>query len=372
MHKPYYRGLIKTLAALLLIAAGIGGCGKAPVPPEVDQASSMVEELRGAGAPIYLPDEFSRLQQSVANSELRLALEKERFFLLRDFKLIYADFVTQAAEGKALLARVGEAKNTRAEKIRCGIKEWRDKVESAKALTNLMNEGRLARRSLTKSEIFIEDAEEALEKGDFDTAEIKLANVGIYHKSAEKSISKTVFRYLDQSQIERWRRTAESVVAESARSGGIALVVLKLDRKLLVYRSGKLIQTYPIGIGTNGLADKLYVGDKATPEGRYLISKKIPNSRYYKALLFNYPNEEDRRRFSSAKKRGLIPRGRGIGGNVEFHGGGPDSVTEGCISLDNNIMDRLYSISGVGTPVAIVGTLQMNDLLTSVCRKGGT
>lgn len=371
MHKPYYRGLIQILAASLIVAVGIGGCGKAPVPPEVDQAPLLVEELRGAGAPTYLPDDFSRFQQSVANSELKLALEKERFFLLRDFKPIYADFVSGVAEGKSLIVKVEEAKAQRGAKIRAGIDGWRDKIEAAKSLTNLMNEGRLARRSLTKSEIFVDEAEELLEKGDLDNAEIKLANAGIHQKSAEKSISKTVFRYLDSSQIERWRRTAESVAAESARSGGVALVVLKLDRKLLVYRSGKLIQTYPIGIGTNGLADKLYVGDRATPEGRYIISKKIPNSRYYKALLFNYPNEEDRRRFAAAKKKGLVPRGRGIGGNVEFHGGGPDSVTEGCISLDNHIMDTIYNIAGVGTPIAIVGTLQMNDLLTTVCRTGG-
>lgn len=372
MRKPSYRGMIQILAAVLVLSVGIGGCGKAPVPAEVDHAPAMVEELRGAGAPTYLPDDFSTFQRNVANSELKLALEKERFFLLRDFKPIYAEFVQAAVDGKALSARVEEAKKSRANKIKCAIEEWRGKVETVKALTNIMNEGRLARRSLTKSEIFIDDASEALEKGDYATAELKLANVGIYHAAAEKSISKVVFRYLDPAQIERWRRSAESVVAESARSGGIALVVLKLDRKLLIYKSGKLISTYPIGIGTNGLADKLYMGDKATPEGRYTITKKVPNSRYYRALLINYPNEEDRQRFAAAKKRGLVPRGRGIGSLVEFHGGGPDSVTEGCISLDNNTMDKLYAIAGVGTPIAIVGTMQMNDLLTAVCRKGGT
>jgi len=371
MQRPSRRVLLQALTVCLAVAFGACGCGSKPVPPEVDQAEILVDALRGAGAPTYIPEEFTQFQQAVANSQLKLALERERFFLFRNLNPIYDEFSVLGVKARELTARADTSRNQRAEKIKADICEWRDKIETAKTLTTLMNEGRLARRSLTKSEIAVDDAEKALGQGDYQTAEIKLANAGIHQQSAQKTLSKAIFRYLDSSQIERWRRTAQAGIAESARTGGILLVVLKLDRKLLVYKSGKLIQTYPIGIGKNGLADKLYVGDKATPEGRYIISKKVPNSRYYKALLFNYPNEEDRQRFASAKMRGMVPRGRGIGGNVEVHGGGPDSVTEGCVSLDNNIIDRIYDSVGVGTPIVIVGTLQMNDLLSSVCRRGG-
>lgn len=372
MYKPSRRVLLLALSVCVaaIIAAVAVGWEKTPVPPEVDQTQAMIDQLRGAGAPVYAPEEFASFQRAVADTELRYATQLQRFFLFRSLKGVYQDFTDLGVKSKEINAKVEEAKAKRVAKIKNSLDVWQTKIEAVKTLTTLMNEGRVARRSLMKSEIAVADAQVALGKGDLQGAEIKLANAEIYQKAAEKSISKLVFRYLDPSQIERWRRTAQAAVAESARNGGVVLVVLKLDRKLHVYRSGKLIQTYNIGIGKNGLADKLYVGDKATPEGRYVISKKVPNSRYYKALLINYPNQEDRQRFAAAKRKGLIPRGRGIGSLVELHGGGPDSVTEGCVSLDNNIMDKIYSIAGVGTPVVIVGTLQMNDLLTAVCRTG--
>lgn len=360
------------MAALLGASLIFTGCGKTPVPPEVDQAPLLVEELRGAGAPAFLPDDFKRLVQSVADAELHLGLEKQRFFLFRDLEKPYTEYKSAVAFAGEVKTRLTNAKNNRAASLKASIESTRTQINILKSLTGLMNEGRLARRSVTKAEIHLCDAEDLLKKGNFDAADIKLANADIQYRSAEKTLSKAVGRYLDPSQVERWRRSAEAAVAESARTGGVAVVVLKLDRKMLVYKSGKLVQTYPIGIGKNGLSDKLYSGDTATPEGRYLVTKKNPRSKYYKALMINYPNQEDRERFAWAKKRGLIPRGRGIGNNVEIHGNGPDSVTEGCVSVDNQSMDRIFNMIGVNTPVVIVGTIKMNEMLTAVCRTGGS
>lgn len=371
MQNPYKRVAVKAFAALAVIMVAMGGCGKAPVPVEIDKAQSFIEDLRGAGAPHYIPQEFADFQSAVADAELHLALERERFFLFRDLEKVYEEYRAVGRSAAALKAKTVDLNNKRIAKINSDIENWRMQVEIVKNLTNLMNEGRLARRAVTNAEMSLEDAVLALKKGDLTMAEVEITNASSYHKSAEKTISKAVRRYLDRSQIERWRRTAEAAVAESARTGGYALVILKLDRKMLVYKSGKLVNTYPIGLGKNGLSDKLYVGDKATPEGRYVVSRKNPRSRYYKALMFNYPNQEDRERFAWAKRKGLIPRGRGIGNNLEIHGGGPESVTEGCVSLDNPVMDKIYSVVGVNTPIVIVGTLSLNDLLTSVCKSGG-
>ena len=47
------------------------------------------------------------------------------------------------------------------------------------------------------------------------------------------------------------------------------------------------------------------MGDYATPEGRYRIEKKMPTSQYYKALLLDYPNAEDKKRFQLNKMEGI-------------------------------------------------------------------
>ena len=72
-------------------------------------------------------------------------------------------------------------------------------------------------------------------------------------------------------------------------------------------RTARSYRTYDVGLGFNGLADKRFAGDNATPEGRYTIVRKIPSSLYYKALLIDYPNDEDRRWFAREKARGTIP-----------------------------------------------------------------
>ena len=87
--------------------------------------------------------------------------------------------------------------------------------------------------------------------------------------------------------------------------------------------------SYDIGLGRFGLSDKMYSGDEATPEGRYKIIRKFPNSTFYKALLIDYPNEEDRESFARGKRAGTIPVKAGIGGEIEIHGGGKDSLTRG-------------------------------------------
>jgi murein L,D-transpeptidase YafK len=127
---------------------------------------------------------------------------------------------------------------------------------------------------------------------------------------------------------------------------------------LTLFKKGKEIAVYGIGLGKFGLSDKLYAGDEATPEGRYKIVKKNAHSRYYKALLLDYPNEYDRRQFVVAKKQGLVPARATIGGLIEIHGGGNDFLTNGCVGVENSVMDKIFPEVAVGTAVTIVGSLE--------------
>lgn len=95
----------------------------------------------------------------------------------------------------------------------------------------------------------------------------------------------------------------------------------------------------------------------------------MSRSRYYKALLINYPNDDDRRQFTAAKKKGLIPKYAGIGGLIEIHGGGKSGMTYGCIGMENDQMDELFSIVDVGTPVTIVGTVEYDNNISSAIKR---
>jgi murein L,D-transpeptidase YafK len=110
-------------------------------------------------------------------------------------------------------------------------------------------------------------------------------------------------------------------------------------------------------------------GDRATPEGRYRVLKKRPASKFYRALLIDYPNAEDEQRFRDAKRHGLIASSAGIGGLIEIHGGGIAGMTYGCVALENPAMSELFSLVGEGTPVTIVGALDGENAVARALRE---
>lgn len=168
-------------------------------------------------------------------------------------------------------------------------------------------------------------------------------------------------RFEDGASLRQWQRMVEDTISLSARDGTSALVVDKLQRRLLVYFRGYRVATFPVELGAQGLQQKLHAGDRATPEGRYRVVqvKTGKQTSFYKALLLDYPSEADRARYEEARRRGRIPRGVGVGGLIEIHGEGGKGRdwTDGCIALANDQMDRLLRFARVTTPVTIVGTV---------------
>ncbi|TLN23769.1 L,D-transpeptidase [bacterium] len=360
-------GICRILIAGLLLILTCNACQMAPVPQEVERAELLSEDLQGAGAPIFAPEEYSKHLSTMVIARYMFGKEQERFSLFRDYDSVAKQYREAIAEGEAILKKVNEAKAAMTSELIVKMEAANDRMQDLRELTNLINEGRLARRSLMRAELNLEDAKKAIYAGDLYRAEREIKEAEAENKIGERTLSPIVCRYLDSGQLGHWKNLVQSAVRESERSGGYLIVVVKLDRKLYLYRDGDLVKTYAIGIGRNGLSDKVGSGDRATPEGKYKICRKLPRSTYYKALLIDYPNAEDQRQFALAKKRGLIPKNRSIGGNVEIHGGGQNSVTYGCVSMDDPDMERIYNLSEVGTPVVIVGALDKNALLTAAC-----
>ncbi len=169
-------------------------------------------------------------------------------------------------------------------------------------------------------------------------------------------------RFGDRNNLRQWHAWAEATIEESRTNQTTAILVDKLRRLVLVYRDGRQVAHFPAELGANGLRRKEHAGDRATPEGKYRVVqvKHAPATKFYKALLLNYPNDEDRMRFDLGKRRGMISAGAGIGSLIEIHGDGGEGRdwTDGCIALTNEDMDRLFPHVQVGTPVTIVGTYE--------------
>jgi hypothetical protein len=362
----------KTLFILgFLLSLILPGCSSPPLPPEVKLVETMNHDLWKARAHVYAPEEYKSYETTLKNIMDDLIREEARFIWLRDYEPIARRLKAVLRDGEGILKKVEERKEAKRVNTTRQLSELEERIKGLDRLSLTINEGRLARRSLTKAGLMIKEAGLFREREDYDGATSRLTIASGYIKASEDILVPIFNRYTDKTLIEKWRRWVDEIAAESRERGTSAIVVSKIERRLTIYKHGRPFKTYEIGIGRNGLADKLLAGDGATPEGSYRVIKKLFRSRYRKALLLNYPNEEDRREFLRLKKMGLIPKRAGMGGLIEIHGGGKEGMTYGCVSLENRHMDELFGLVPLGTPVAIVGNAFPRDDISITPQKVG-
>ena len=73
-----------------------------------------------------------------------------------------------------------------------------------------------------------------------------------------------------------------------------AIVVHKEARKMFLMHNDTVLRSYTIGLGFAPDGHKEIEGDGKTPEGRYVIDRKNPNSKFHLSLGISYPNDADR------------------------------------------------------------------------------
>lgn len=141
---------------------------------------------------------------------------------------------------------------------------------------------------------------------------------------------------------------------ESLEGKADRIIVLKSERKMLVYRGDQLLKTYKIALGSEPEGHKQYKGDGRTPEGKYIISARNNKSRYHLSLRISYPNKEDKARAMKA--------GRSAGGDIMIHGLRFGFIgklhrwadwTQGCIAVTNSEIEELYNSVDIGTEIEI-------------------
>ncbi|HNJ87718.1 MAG TPA: L,D-transpeptidase family protein [Agitococcus sp.] len=133
--------------------------------------------------------------------------------------------------------------------------------------------------------------------------------------------------------------------------------VVKSQRQMWLLEQGKIIKQYTIALGANPVGHKQQEGDEHTPEGRYILDYRNPNSGYFKSLHVSYPNKQD---LANAKAKGVD-----AGGMIMIHGqrngfGWAAKLTQlkdwtnGCIALNNQDMQEVWDLVKIGTPIEIL------------------
>jgi hypothetical protein len=354
--------------AFLFLSLFIFGCKTSPVPPEVKEAEIQEHNLWRAGAPVYALEDYNQYKQALRLAKDKLIKERAKFGWFRNYEAVKAEFRKVLNSGEEILRRVQKRKEIKSESLSNQLSILTERINTLKKIVFSINEGQLVRKSLTQTELALMEADLLFKKEKYDAVSERLKDVSTYINKIEESVFSILERYTNEAQIKKWRKWVDETLTESKKEGRTAIIVNKLDRKLILYKKGIPFVSFDIGLGRYGLSDKLHAGDDATPEGRYEIIKKLSESHYYKALLINYPNEEDKRQFYLAKKKGLVPPRVGIGGLIEIHGGGKDSLTYGCISVENEVMDKIFTLVEVGTPVTIVGAVDSENSIIAMLK----
>jgi L,D-peptidoglycan transpeptidase YkuD (ErfK/YbiS/YcfS/YnhG family) len=342
-------------------------CKTRPPPSEAAEAEALEQALWRAGASVFAQEEYDLYREGLKTVKAKLAREKAKFGWFRNYGPIQSEYQDLLKTGTDVLKAIENKKAAKSKALEERSDSLKSRVERLKNMTLFFNESGAVRKNLSQAEIKLVQADLLLGKEQFESAGDILESGSRYLGQAEQAIASLLDRYLDKSQLEKWKTWADESIAESQRRGVVVILVNKLERKLILYKKGRIVGSYDIGLGRFGLSDKLFSGDEATPEGRYQVIKKIPGGPFYKALLINYPNEEDKKAFALAKKNGHVPSQVGIGGSIEIHGGGKDSLTKGCVGLEDHDMDAVYRLAEVGTLVTIVGALSVeNSILAEI------
>lgn len=134
------------------------------------------------------------------------------------------------------------------------------------------------------------------------------------------------------------------------------VIIEKAARKLYLLQDGEVFRTFDIALGIMPVGDKEREGDFKTPEGKYRLDLRNPDSDYFLSIRVSYPDNED---LADARQRGVNP-----GGSIMIHGQPNEPThsetyyrtqdwTNGCIAVSNSDMIDIWLMTDENTPIEI-------------------
>ena len=142
----------------------------------------------------------------------------------------------------------------------------------------------------------------------------------------------------------------------AVRVSADSIVVDKTARTMTLYNRGAPVRIYFVALGQSPIGDKIKQGDNRTPEGKFRIEGRNPQSRFHLALRISYPTLAHETR---ARSMGVAP-----GGDIMIHGLAKEYAslgslhrfqdwTNGCIAVTNEEIEEIWDAITDGTVIEI-------------------
>lgn len=367
LKRKYRRIFIIAPILIFIIVVAILFLTKEKPPVEdIKIAREKLSFAKAANAQKYSKNLYNSATASYDSAMKYWSVENEKFYLFRDYDRV--KFFAQKS-AKYSISSIDQADNN-SKSIKKDVEEKIRRIQTKISIfqRNLENIPQIedARKQYNKGKILFGEAKLAFEKSDYLKAQQK---VDLSTKLIEKSYNQAnsiLVNYF--GNYSKWQRWVNNTLEQSRINDSYCIIVDKFSRECLLYYKGVQKEKFEIDLGKNWIGTKNHQGDYSTPEGIYKIVDKKSNgrTRYYKAMLLNYPNEEDKARFAQNKRNGTISSKKRIGDLIEIHGDGGKGAdwTQGCVALANPDMDRLFAKCPTGTTVTIVGSLRpLNEIM---------
>jgi len=332
-----------------------------PKPPigKIEHAREILSEAGKNKADTYSKKLYNEAKIFYDSAMVNWQRENKRFIYFRHYDKVikFADLSAKKA------SQAGDNSINTSSNLKIKLKQ---KIDSLNRLVYQLDQlfktyplTSEIRNRISKGKIMLKEAEIVYNKGQYLQAYRKITDSEYLLTESYEFASSNLKNYFKSYSL--WKRWVDKTLTESKKNRDYSIIIDKFSRKCFIYLNGSKKYEFEAELGKNWVGDKRTRGDMATPEGMYRITKKFDGgkTKYYKALLLDYPNDEDKEKFRSEIAHGSLPASAKIGGLIEIHGNGGKGIdwTEGCIALTDNEMDVVFKIVRVGTPVTIIGSM---------------
>ena len=351
------------LISVLLVGVLAGICViriKVNRPPdeEIQLARKMLAEAKLLNSPRYAKELYSEALGFYDSAMAEWNRENERIILLRNY-ILTAEFAGKSSESSRRAMAVAKMNISNLEKeLEPRITGLGQKIKDFEHKFGAFPMESKQREEILGSKLKYAEALLAFENKNYPVCQAKLDSAEFTLSLAFLQYEQLLTGYLNENSL--WSEMLKKTISHSRKHKTYCIVVDKLARECILYKDGEIQKVYSVELGANWIGDKHQQGDKSTPEGYYKITEKKSRGQtsYYKALMLDYPNEEDQVRFLQKKKNGQLRPDAKIGNHIEIHGHGGKGAdwTDGCIALRDEDMDAIFKHCSPGTWVTIVGS----------------
>jgi len=364
-----YHGIVRiTCCATFALALGLSACVQ-KAPPELVQAvEDLDRELVAIQGAEFAPEEYAKFVDHWVAVRGRMLAESDVIRWPWESNPLVADLRKVQEQGALAVSAAAQRRETERQQADTRLAQLEERLHTFTGSLDTMGGRVVLGQQPVETELLAKQARSFFEQGLYARSQRASQEASQLLDRQIDQLGQELGRYADERLVSAWRKMVARTVAWSRRHHSAAIVVSKADRRLTLYRNGQAVASYPVSLGYNGILEKRYQGDGATPEGQYRIVRKRDRgqTQFYRALLLDYPNAQDRHRFQQARHAGTLPPKALMGGQIEIHGGDnrPLSETLGCVRLENRQLDALFNVVQEGDPVTIVGATDLSNAVS--------